>query len=130
VVVLYPAIRVTTILDMEVKSKGWGLVGVESVKTDTVGFEDFEPIFDNEQFKEFEELLKFYDTHYSNPKHIRVFTYGKSKDKIIALVLIKDHEHYKIVTYDVNKSIEELKKLVKFIERYEYTPPLTVLSRL
>jgi hypothetical protein len=57
VVVLYPAIKVTSILDVEVKSKGWGLVGVESVKTNTVGFEDFEPIFDNEPFKEFEELL-------------------------------------------------------------------------
>jgi hypothetical protein len=130
VVVVYPAIKVTSILDMEVKSKGWGLVGVESVKTDTIGFEDFEPIFDNEPFKEFEDLLKFYDTHYSNPKHLKVLVYGRSKGNVIALVLIKNHERYEIVAYNVNKSVEELKKLSKFIERYEYTPPLTILSRL
>lgn len=128
-VVLYPVIKVTSILDVEVKSKGWGLVGVESVKTDTIGFEDFEPIFDTESFKEFEELLKFYDTHYSNPKHVKVLMYGKSEGNVIALVLIKNHERYEIVAYNVNKSIEELKKLSRFIERY-YKPPLTILSRL
>jgi len=129
VVVLYPVIKVTSILDVEVKSKGWGLVGVESVKTDTIGFEDFEPIFDTESFKEFEELLKFYDTHY-NPKHVKVLMYGKSEGNVIALVLIKNHERYEIVAYNVNKSIEELKKLSRFIERYEYIPPLTILSHL
>jgi hypothetical protein len=122
-------IKVTSILDVEVKSKGWGLVSIESVKTDTIGFEDFEPIFDTESFKEFEELLKFYDTHY-NPKHVKVIMYGKSEGNVIALVLIKNHERYEIVAYNVNKSIEELKKLSRFIERYEYTPPLSTLSRL
>ena len=127
-----PILIVRHIIDATVKSKGWGLIDIETVTSYRVELDNFEPIFyHDDKMKEFEELLKFRDKHVKLIDHIKVLAYGfyhsKDKDnKIIALVLAKDlttkQQGYTIIAYDLEKELETLRKFKFYAENPHLKP--------